>query len=228
MKRGSLLFAVLVLVGCGGSGPDGTGGGNGGGTGGASGGGSGGGGGAAACSATNCTGCCLNGTCQAGSTAAGCGKNGAVCLACINGAICKTDQTCGIDPNSMWKVQPASATITPLNAGADWDFGGGAPDPFVQLTCPATSTTVTTSTAAPADTFNPTWTTTSGAGCVMSASQLMTTGFKMILWDEDVSSNDAITGNMIVKPTEGHLIDGFVSFNAAGEILALRVNLTKQ
>lgn len=227
MKRFALLFAVLVLVGCGGTGPDGTGGGSGGGTGGASGGTGGSGGGAAGCSATNCTGCCLNGTCNAGSTNAGCGKSGAACVACVTGQVCKADQTCGIDPNSMWKVQPSSATVRSTDStGVAWDAFGGAPDPFCSLWCPATATTVTSSTPSVTDSFAPTWTT---GGCVMKASDLLTVGFDIAVYDEDVSSNDTIAGAGTITVTEAQLLAGHVDgITNNSTLVTLSVSLTKQ
>jgi len=104
MKRSALVLVMSGLWGaCGGGDPSGSGGGAGGfGGGGASGFGGGGGGGGGAtvtCGPSNCTGCCFNGACQPGSTAAGCGKSGAACVTCAASQACRVDQTAASIPS---------------------------------------------------------------------------------------------------------------------------------
>lgn len=209
MKTVLVLLAAscLLAVGCGGTGDAGGAGGGGGGAGGGGGGAGGGGGGnSPTCSALNCAGCCLNHVCQAGNTAAGCGKAGVACSTCVTGQVCKVDQTCGVDPDSTWKVQPASATIATMNGGATWDFGGGAPDAYVTIWCPSSSATpVVTPTAN--DTFTPTWT---SGGCTAKASELIASGFAIALDDEDVSADDGISGKGTINVTEALLLAGSV------------------
>ncbi len=211
MHRLALVALVAMVAACGGSGGSG-----------------GGGGGSNGCSSANCTGCCFNDACQTGNTASACGKGGGSCFQCINGAVCKTDQTCGIDPNSTWRIQPASATVTTKNGGAaDWDFGGGAPDPYAVLYCPAGAAMATATTTAATDTFTPTWSTTS-APCTMTASALQSTGFGFAMLDDDVTTPDTIVALSTVKTEEAHLLQGFIEFNAAGNLQALRINLIRQ
>jgi hypothetical protein len=45
-----------------------------------------------ACSALNCSGCCVNGVCNQGDKDALCGKSGFVCIACQSGTSCKNQQ----------------------------------------------------------------------------------------------------------------------------------------
>lgn len=206
MLKIALVAVSLIAVGCGGSGGPGLGGG---------------------CSSSNCAGCCLNNVCQPGSTAAACGKNASSCVACLNGAICKTDQTCGVDPNSMWKVQPLSATIrTTDSGGVAWDALGGAPDPYCDLYCPGTASAITSSTAVVADTFSPVWST---GGCVMKASDLLTLGFKVGVYDEDVSSDDTIAPAGPISVAERDLLAGRLDGISNGTTLtSLSVGLQRQ
>lgn len=141
--------------------------------------------------------------------------------------VCKADQTCGVDPNSMWRVQPISATVRSTDSGGvAWDALGGAPDPFCNLYCPGNATTVTSSTSAPQDTFTPTW---SSGGCVLKASELMTLGFGIAVYDEDVSSNDTISGAGVIRATEADLLAGRIDgITNNSTLTTLSVSLTKQ
>ena len=141
-----------------------------------------------ACSSSNCTGCCMNGACQTGTASSGCGKNGNACLSCSAPEVCKTTQICGIDPESTWKIQPASATISTTNQGADWDVGAGAPDPYASLWCPS-STVSPVVTLTVADSFSPTWST---GGCLMKAKDILSAGFGVAVFDEDIAVDDTI------------------------------------
>lgn len=174
------------------------------------------------CSAANCTGCCFNNVCQTGTTASACGKAGAACVACGSTQVCKTTQTCGVDPNSVWRVQPVSARISSNNNGSSWDGDGSAPDVFVLMQCPgATSSTSTFE----VESYNPTWTT---GGCTARASQLMAEQWAFQLWDSDVSSNDTITDVRGVRFTEEQFTAGTISFGAVGGMTSLTVQLQKQ
>lgn len=177
------------------------------------------------CNASNCAGCCMNDACQPGNTIVACGKGGGVCAACSMLRICsQTTQSCEFDPNAMWKVQPTSALISTTNQGSDWDVGAGAPDPFVQLWCPATSS-VPVQTATAADTFMPTWST---GGCLMKEKDLISTGFGVQVWDEDISSNDAISGKGTIVATDMNLTDGYVTVTAMPTLITMKVALLKQ
>lgn len=180
------------------------------------------------CSAKTCAGCCFNGTCQTGTTTTACGKFGVECAYCPGvavSAICKTDQTCGVDPEGTWKVQPLNAKIATTNQGADWDFGGGAPDPFVTLYCPSTAAAVTSTTPTVTDSFTPTWST---GGCVMKAKDLMGLGYAIQAWDEDVSVNDPICGKGTIVPKESDLFAGTMNLAALPNLISLNVALVKQ
>jgi hypothetical protein len=92
------------------------------------------------CGPSTCSGCCFNGTCETGTADSACGKGGVTCQSCRQPGVCKATQACGVDPNSMWLVQPVSAQITPTSNGAAWDaLGGSAPDVFVNLACSSTA-----------------------------------------------------------------------------------------
>lgn len=181
------------------------------------------------CSLANCAGCCLNGTCQPGSTAAACGKNAASCVACTTGQVCKTDQTCGVDPESLWRVQPSAAVIAANDNGVAWDALGGAPDPFVSLYCPAGSAAPTASTPSVADSFMPTWATTVPAHCVMKARDLVSTGVGVAVWDEDVSDDDVIASKGAVPVTEAQLLAGSATGIGNGKgLVSLTLLLQRQ
>lgn len=181
-----------------------------------------------ACSIYNCAGCCFNNACQAGTATTACGIFGVVCAYCpgvATTAICKADQTCGVDPEGVWKVQPTSATIATTNQGADWDFGGGAPDPYALLWCPSSSVSATNSTPTAADTFNPTW---SSGGCLMKAKDLMNVGYAIQAFDEDVSVNDSICGKGTIVPSELELFAGSMTLKALPNLITMNVALVKQ
>ncbi|XXF76953.1 hypothetical protein P2318_28445 [Myxococcaceae bacterium GXIMD 01537] len=174
------------------------------------------------CGPSTCAGCCFNGACQAGSTVSACGKAGAACVACNSAQVCKADQTCGVDPNSVWRVQPVSARIAASNNGSAWDGEGSAPDVFVASQCPGS----TTSTSTPeSESYTPSWTT---GGCTAKASQLLAEPWLFRLWDSDLSSNDTITDVLSFRFTEEHFAAGTVTFNASGGMTSLTVQLQKQ
>jgi len=49
----------------------------------------------AACDASNCSGCCLQGVCELGDAAEACGRGGAACAKCEAPRVCRADRTCG-------------------------------------------------------------------------------------------------------------------------------------
>lgn len=179
-----------------------------------------------ACSSKSCAGCCdVNGVCQNGTDWNHCGKGGGACKTCPGVMTCLFDGTCGIDPNSTWKVQPLSATISTKNGNADWDFGAGAPDPFVQLWCPATAVAVTSTTSAASDTFMPMW---SNGSCTMKAGDLLATGYGVAVFDEDVSVHDVISSKGTIKPTENTLVAGSENLTNNGNLVTMKMGYTKQ
>ena len=178
--------------------------------------------GATSCGPSNCTGCCWNGACQAGTTVSSCGSSGINCSTCKNNQVCKTDQTCGADPQSKWAVQPLSAKITPTNNGAEWDISNGLPDPKVQMSCPSgTNTTTPFST----DTLSPTWAT---GGCTTTAEALLTAQWDYQLWDDDDVSDDTITDPLKYQFTEADFVAGQVTMPSSGGMISMVVQLQKQ
>ncbi len=143
-------------------------------------------------------------------------------MACSSAQVCKTDQACGVDPNSVWRVQPVSAQIASSNNGTSWDGDGSAPDVFVLMQCPGSSYSVSTSEV---ESYNPTW---SSGGCTAKAGQLMAEPWVFQLWDSDLTSDDTITGALGFRFTEEHLIAGKVTIGASGGMTAMTVQLQKQ
>ncbi len=218
--RAMLGVAVMVLAACGGEEfPSGSGGGSGGGFPG-----TGGGSGAATCSAQNCSGCCFNGSCQPGSTAAGCGKAGAACVACNVSQVCRVDQTCGVDPESTWLVQPVTASIAANNNGSTWDGDGSAPDPRVYMTCPGVTPNAT-STGEASNTYQPNW---SSGGCTAKAKDLLRSGWTFVVYDIDAVSDDSITAQLVVPLVEQDFTLRGFSLQPTGGLQSMTVSLTRQ
>ena len=179
----------------------------------------------ASCSPDTCAGCCFNGVCQPGNTVSACGGGGVSCAQCVTNQVCLTDQTCGVDPESTWLVQPDSAKISTTNNGNDWDLGGGAPDPFVQLWCPFNAASVTSQTPFVQDSFTPTWST---GGCLMKAKDLLSLGYSIEVWDADVSNDDVIAAKASIAVTEKHLLQGYMTMTNNSTLLSMKVLLLKQ
>jgi hypothetical protein len=119
--------------------------------------------------------------------------------------VCKTDQTCGVDPDSNWLVQPTSASVKPTNNGASSDGDGSGPDPQVFLACPSSAPNFTHQTPEAGNTFAPTWST---GGCVMKARDLIQTGFGFRVFDIDIAADDPITGSYNFTLVEGTFVAG--------------------
>lgn len=188
-------------------------------------GGSGGSGGAPGCNNQTCTGCCFNNTCQSGNTAGACGKAAMACTACQSAEICKADQTCGIDPESNWRIFISAVTVAPNDNGNAWDPLGGAPDIGVDLWCPASSSSVTAVQPVVNDAFSATW---SQGGCTMKARDLMSAGFSLNVVDRDADADDPITGVAKVTPTNLHLVVGSLYQPSVGKALSLTISFTRQ
>lgn len=179
----------------------------------------------APCGPGTCAGCCVNGTCQAGVANSACGKAGAACATCGAGETCSAEQRCAIDPNSMWRIQPSMFNVrTTDSTGAAWDVGGGAPDPYASLACPPTNMT-RSATATANDTFMGTWTTGS---CVMKASDLLSVGFSIGVFDEDVADDDVIAPASTIRPTEESLRAGNMSLTNNTTLTGLLVTFARQ
>ena len=219
MERSALVVVVMWLGACGGGEPSGAGGG----AGGFGGGGGGGGGATVTCGASNCTGCCFNGACQPGSTAAGCGKSGAACVACAASQSCRVDQTCGVEPESTWVVQPTAARITANNNGSAWDGDGSAPDPRVFMNCG--DVTPATSTPEASNTYSPAWST---GGCSAKAKDLLRAGWSFQVFDIDAVSDDTITAPLRVTLSEQDFVAGSFTLQPTGGLQSMSVSLRKQ
>lgn len=176
------------------------------------------------CGPTTCAGCCLNGTCQAGVGNSACGKGGSACSTCAAGEVCGAEQRCSFDPNGMWVVQPTQFEIATTNAGATWDVGAGAPDPYASLACPATSMMrVFTETAN--DSFMGTW---RMGSCRMRASDLIATGFSIGVFDEDISDDDTIASAGTIRVSEANLAAGSITLNNSTTLRRLVVQLRRE
>jgi hypothetical protein len=207
----------------GGGGATGGGGGATGGGGGATGGG---GGGSASCSSANCQGCCAGTVCQPGTSNAQCGQGGVACVACPAASdICKADQTCGIDPASIWEVLPTAAVVAPKNGGGgNWD-SSSPPDPELGLWCPASEQNLSAVMPKVSDSFNPTW---SSGGCTASASGLLADGVGFDAIDIDSLVSDQITYFSITTITEADLRAGTKTVGPTEGLDSMTLRLTKQ
>lgn len=187
------------------------------------------GGGSASCTATSCpTGCCLNGTCQPGTQPLACGTGGVACAQCMTGDACSTAQTCILDPQSQWTVHPASAAVNSSKpSGSGWDSFGGAPDPYVDLYCPASASSITDSSSSVDNSYQPTW---SDGECTVTADQLMTTGFAFAVFDSDGllgGADDSIAPKTTKVLTEAELRAGMVSHGATSGLGSIQFSLTR-
>lgn len=127
----------------------------------------------------------------------------------------------------MWLVQPVSATIRSTDSNSEaWDALGGAPDPYCDLYCPSTSTTITSYTPFRDDVFMVTW---SSGGCTMKAKDLMSVGFKIGVYDDDASSDDTIASPGTITVRESDLISGRITgITNNSTLTTLTVELRRQ
>ncbi|MDP3233286.1 MAG: hypothetical protein Q8N26_10960 [Myxococcales bacterium] len=184
------------------------------------------GGGSAGCSASTCaSGCCLNGTCQPGTQLLACGTGGAACETCMANQAC-TAQRCGLDPQSMWRVRTTTARIAARKLNGDnWDTFGGDPDGYVNLYCPATSSSVTDRSSEVTNSFTPTWT---DSECTMTAAALLSTGFAFAVSDGDgLSSDDEIAPKTTVMVTEATLMAGTVMRGPVSALTSITFTFTR-
>jgi hypothetical protein len=137
--------------------------------------------------------------------------------------VCRTDQTCGVDPEAMWVVQPTSAGLTANNNGSAWDGDGSAPDARVLMWC--ADSTSAAATAEVTDSYQPRWTT---GGCAAKAKDLLRAGWTFQVIDVDVVSDDTVTAQLKVTLTEQHFSEGGFSLQATGGLQSMAVSLTRQ
>lgn len=136
-------------------------------------------------------------------------------------------QTCILDPQSRWTVHPASARINATKpSGSNWDTLGD-PDPYVNLYCPATASSVTDATSSLDNAYQPMWT---DGECTMTADELMTTGFAFSVLDSDGllgGSDDSIAPKTTKVLSESDLRSGTVSHGATSGLASIRFTLTR-
>lgn len=157
------------------------------------------------CGPQSCGGCCFNGACQPGNAPNACGKGGEECAACQTNYTCGSGVCTGCETNlecpgaeevcvanqcvsaygRTFQVLLGAMELPTSNNGADWDFGGGAPDPFVlfQKNGQTVCTSITKN-----DTFTPTW---NGVLCEIILDQNTTT-IAFDMYDEDTSAHDPV------------------------------------
>lgn len=186
------------------------------------------GGGSAGCTAASCpTGCCLNGTCQPGTQPIACGTGGVACAQCMMNQAC-ANQTCGLDPQSMWRIHPTMGQVTMKKTNGDnWDGFGGAPDPYVNLYCPATAASITDTSSEASNTLSPTWT---DGECVVTAAQLLADGFAFSVYDADGffgGADDSIIGKTTVTVTMADLMAGSRAHGPGSALVSISFSLTR-
>ena len=175
-----------------------------------------------------CQGCCDSaGACQPGNLALVCGQLGVACEACASDTFCRSDNGCTTDPASLWRVQPYSATVSSTNHGAPWDSDGSGPDVFVSLYCPLSENAETAHTQTVSDNFTPSWTGTS-ADCVMTARDLIHTGFGVAVFDDDAPAVEVITPKTSVKLDDSKFDVGYVRATSNGPLQELWFTLKRQ
>lgn len=190
-------------------------------------------GGSSSCGPQNCGGCCLGDVCQPGTSVSGCGAKGGLCATCREGQICRPDsQTCGVDLDSTWVVQPVSAVIQPTTSdGSAWDsgFAGVAPpDVFVTMACPG-GNGVTAKTPIVADSLTPTW---KSGGCIRKAKELLGGAIQVGVKDDDrtatVGSDEIVMPDSPLQLVEADLLSGARTLPALAGIKELKLTITRQ
>lgn len=126
------------------------------------------------------------GSCTPDCTSRACGDDGCggTCGSCSAGYECTASGVCDLNPSAQWIITVTNGSMETTGADGDWDFGGGAPDPFVCLTLNGSRRC----TAAPADTFNPTWNTDFPA----TTAGLLRAGIMVEILDEDATTHDPV------------------------------------
>lgn len=155
------------------------------------------------CSAITCSsGCCAGDSCQAGNSVASCGSGGLACATCPPHQVCLADQKCGLDLDARWLIGVMDAEISTTKPdGSGWDFGSGAPDPYVVFEGIYQTRYID-------NTFRPMW---GGDGFIFSARQLTQSGIGIRLNDDDIGSDDVIAGQRTFRFTDADLARGQVT-----------------
>lgn len=138
------------------------------------------------------------------------------------------NQSCGLDPQSMWRVRPTMGTVTMRKPNGDnWDGFGGEPDPYVNLYCPATASSITVTSSEASNTLTPSWTTGS---CVLTAAQLLSAGFAFSVYDADGffgGADDLILAKTTVPVTTADLMAGSISRGPASALVSIAFTFTR-
>lgn len=182
-------------------------------------------GGAETCGPANCAGCCSAGVCLGGNSASACGSGGGVCGTCSSPYVCLGGASCGVDPESVWLVQPSEASIASTDNGEAWDsFDGSAPDVVVTVTCPPSSNPMVGKTNA-AESYTPAW---SSGGCTAKAKDLLAEPVTFTLDDNDPVGVDSVTGQLSLQVTAANLANGKASYGASAGMTGITFELTKK
>jgi hypothetical protein len=176
------------------------------------------------CRPGNCAGCCTGNLCVGGTSSLACGSGGGTCGYCSSPNICLSGGYCGIDPESVWLVQPSQGTIASTNNGASWDsLDGSPPDVIVTTTCPPSSNP-STKKSSQAESYTPAW---NDGGCTSKAKDLLAEPFLFRLDDNDPVGADSITENLSVQLGAADFASGHVSLGASGGMQGITFDLTK-
>jgi hypothetical protein len=148
------------------------------------------------------------------------------CDTCMTDQACNS-QRCGLDPQSMWRVRATAARISPTKTGgAGWDTLGD-PDPYVNLYCPASSTTITDASSDVTNSYTPTWT---DSECTMTAAALASSGFAFSVYDADGffgGADDLIAPKTTVTVTEPNLMTGSVVRGPISTLISITFTFTR-
>lgn len=175
-----------------------------------------------------CEGCCAGATCKKGDLAIECGVQGAACVECASNTICRSDQGCSVDLESLWKVTPVAATIGANPAGGTWDPDGD-PDVFVSLYCPLAQTSATAETAPVVDALMPRWSATVNGTCVLKAKDLMKEGFGAAVFDDDGRPPvEAVSAKAAVRVSQQHFDVGYLRASGGTALPEIWFKLEKQ
>lgn len=145
----------------------------------------------------------------------------------MNNQACNS-QMCGLDPQSMWRIRATTARIMATKiGGAGWDSFGGDPDGYVDLYCPATSSSITDSSSEVTNSLTPSWT---DGECTMTAAALMSSGFAFAVYDSDGilgGADDLIAPKTTVMVTGTTLMAGTVMRGPVSALISITFTFTR-
>ena len=155
-------------------------------------------------------------------TDARCGSGGAECKACGACLECSSAGACTPAATARWDLICASAVITPLHDGEDWDSGSQstqAPDPYCELILDGFSRGTTETKD---DTLMPAWNESISGDTPLTSSVLTATvpRWAVYVYDEDSSSDHEIC-SVSERFTTANLTAGTVTFTGDGDCQSL-------